>query len=212
MLHIQEHIIQGLIISSKYRLSYRDFIKYKFFNSLFLGVSIGSIFTIYLPLEPSIYSIGGVVLALSMLMVAKIYKKILNINWFYAISMMVEVVLLFMVLWFLVFSYSYVTALVVYIGYQATFIFGAYLIRIETIVLQKGKLLTFVDTAKQKGYLVGMFLSYIFYKILENYFDIKENQIKVYDIHFLLLVVEFLILYYLVRSFKRQRCYKFIWL
>jgi len=168
-----------------------------------LGVSIGSIFTIYLPLEPSIYSIGGVVLALSMLMVAKIYKKILNINWFYAISMMVEVVLLFMVLWFLVFSYSYVTALVVYIGYQATFIFGAYLIRIETIVLQKGKLLTFVDTAKQKGYLVGMFLSYIFYKILENYFDIKENQIKVYDIHFLLLVVEFLILYYLVRSFKR---------
>ncbi len=168
-----------------------------------MGVSIGSIFTIYLPLEPSIYSIGGVVLALSMLMVAKIYKKILNINWFYAISMMVEVVLLFMVLWFLVFSYSYVTALVVYIGYQATFIFGAYLIRIETIVLQKGKLLTFVDTAKQKGYLVGMFLSYIFYKILENYFDIKENQIKVYDIHFLLLVVEFLILYYLVRSFKR---------
>ena len=39
------------------------FIIYKWFNSLFLGVSIGSVFTIYEPLEPSVYSLGGIALA-----------------------------------------------------------------------------------------------------------------------------------------------------
>ena len=38
------------------------FIRYKFFNSLFLGLSVGAIFTLYAPLEPSIYSLGGVFL------------------------------------------------------------------------------------------------------------------------------------------------------
>ena len=44
------------MISRKLRINNRNFIKYKFFNSLFLGTSIGSIFTIYTPLEPSVYS------------------------------------------------------------------------------------------------------------------------------------------------------------
>jgi len=34
------------------------FIRYKFFNSLSLGLSVGAIFTIYTPLEPSVYSLG----------------------------------------------------------------------------------------------------------------------------------------------------------
>ena len=57
----------------------REFIKYKLINSLFLGISVGSIFTIYTPLEPSIYSIGGILLALAMLFTAKLYSKIINI-------------------------------------------------------------------------------------------------------------------------------------
>mgnify|MGYP007000265896 len=73
------------MISRKLRINNRNFIKYKFFNSLFLGTSVGSIFTIYAPLEPSVYSLGGIFLALGMLFVATLYSKILNINYFYKI-------------------------------------------------------------------------------------------------------------------------------
>ena len=51
---------------------------YKFFNSLFLGTSIGSIFIIYSPLEPAIYSVGGIVLAFGLMAVASFYEKILK--------------------------------------------------------------------------------------------------------------------------------------
>ena len=77
------------------------FIRYKFFNSLFLGLSVGAIFTLYAPLEPSIYSLGGVFLALAMLLVARLYNHILNAKWFFRISLFVEVVLVFAILYFL---------------------------------------------------------------------------------------------------------------
>ncbi len=41
------------------------FLAYKFFNSLFLGLSIGAVFTLYEPLSPAIFSAGGIGLALS---------------------------------------------------------------------------------------------------------------------------------------------------
>ena len=63
---------------SKIKLNQSAFILYKWFNSLFLGVSIGSVFTIYEPLEPSVYSLGGIALAGAMIIVAKFYHKILN--------------------------------------------------------------------------------------------------------------------------------------
>ena len=183
------------------QLNTKTFIKYKFLNSLFLGLSIGSIFTIYAPLKPSIYSIGGIILALSMLLIAKFYKKIMNINYFYKISLAVEIVLLVLICYFLIFSYSYTTALFVYIGYQITFVFGSYLVRAETLFLKRSAILGFVDIAKQKGYLSGMLLSFLFYKALE-YLNITQNKIQVYDIHFLLIIVEILIIYFLIKSFK----------
>ena len=78
------------MISRKLRINNRNFLKYKFFNSLFLGTSIGSIFTIYTPLEPSVYSIGGIILAVGMLFVATLYSKILNINYFYKLKFLVK--------------------------------------------------------------------------------------------------------------------------
>jgi len=186
---------------SQMQLDTKTFIKYKFLNSLFLGLSVGSIFTIYAPLKPSIYSIGGIILALAMLLIAKLYKKIMNINYFYKISLAVEVVLLVLICYFLIFSYSYTTALFVYMGYQITFVFGSYLVRAETLFLKRSAILGFVDIAKQKGYLSGMLLSFVFYKALE-YLNITQNKIQVYDIHFLLIVVEILIIYFLIKSFK----------
>jgi hypothetical protein len=178
------------------------FIRYKFFNSLFLGLSVGAIFTLYAPLEPSIYSLGGVILALAMLIVARFYNYILNALWFFRISLLVEVVLVLAILYFLYSSYSYQTALLMYIGYQVTFVFGSYLIRAETLLLKTDTLLTKVDTAKQLGYLLGMGVSYLFYKVVKAY-GIESNQTQVYDLHFLLLAIEVAVIILIWKSFKR---------
>jgi len=151
---------------------------------------------------PSVYSIGGILLALGMLIVAKFYYKILNIDYFYKISLFVELVLLFVVTYFLLFSYSYTTAFIVYAGYQMTFTFGSYLVRAETLFLKKSKPIELVDVAKQKGYLLGMLVSYLFYKALEYFLNINDKQVQVYDIHFLLLALQGLIIFYLIKSFR----------
>ena len=178
------------------------FIRYKFFNSLFLGVSIGAVFTLYTPLEPSIYSLGGVLLAMGMLIIARFYHHILNANWFFRISLFVEVILLVAMLYFMYASYSYMTALLLYIGYQMTFLFGNYLIRAETLLLQTDTLLTKLDTAKQLGYLLGMGFSYVIYKLFSHY-GIKDPQVQVYDLHFLLIVIEVVVIVLIWKSFKK---------
>ena len=190
------------MISRKLRINNRNFIKYKFFNSLFLGTSIGSIFTIYTPLEPSVYSIGGIALAIAMLIIATLYSRILNINYFYKISLFVELVILSVVIAFLLFSFNYQLALLVYIGYQITFMFGSYLVRGETLLLKKDRILTLVDVSKQFGYLIGLGTSYLFYKIIEYQFQIIDNQTQVFYIHYLLLIIEILVVIFLIRSFE----------
>ena len=195
------------MISRKLRINNRNFIKYKFFNSLFLGTSIGSIFTIYTPLEPSVYSIGGIILAVGMLIVATLYSKILNINYFYKISLFVELVILSVIVAFLLFSFNYQIALLVYIGYQITFMFGSYLMRGETLILKKDRILTLVDMAKQFGYLVGLLLSYLFYIAIEYQFQIIDNQSQVFYIHYLLLLIESLVIIFLIRSFEKFKHY-----
>jgi len=185
------------------RLNPKWYLRYKFLNSLFLGLSVGVIFTIYAPLKPSIYSIGGIALAVGMLLIARLYKKILNIEWFYRISLLVELVLLFVMLIFLLHPYSYQTALLVYIGYQVTFMFGSYLVRAETIIAKDDTLLTAIDTAKQLGYLFGMALSYLFYKALEHY-SVSQNKEQVYDLHFILVGVELLIIFSIFKSFRKN--------
>jgi len=177
------------------------YLKYKFLNSLFLGLSVGAIFTIYAPLKPSIYSIGGIALAIGMLIIARFYHKILTIEWFYRISLLVELVLLVVIVVFLIHPYTYQTALLVYLGYQLTFVFGSYLVRAETLIADSDTLLTAIDTAKQLGYLIGMLFSYLFYKIIE-YNGITDNKDKVYDLHYLLVVVELLIIFSIFMSFK----------
>ena len=179
------------------------FIAYKLTNSLFLGVSVGIFFTIYAPLKPSIYSLGGIALAVGMLIVARFYHRILNADAFYWISLIVEGVLLVVMLIFLVRPYTYTTALLVYLGYQLTFVFGSYLVRAETLLLGNDMVLTRLDTAKQIGYLLGMGVSYLFYKTVEH-FGITDNQTKVYDLHYLLIGIEGLIIILLMRSFTKR--------
>ena len=192
------------MISSRLRINNRNFFKYKFFNSLFLGTSLGSIFTIYAPLDPEVYSIGGIVLAVSLLIVASLYSRILNINYFYKISLFVELVILTVIIAFLLLSFNYQIALIVYIGYQITFMFGSYLVRGETLILKKDKLLTLVDVSKQFGYLAGLGTSFLFYKIIEYKFQIIDNQTQVFYIHYLLLLIEIVVIYFLIKSFEKS--------
>ena len=179
------------------------FIRYKFVNSLFLGLSVGAIFTIYAPLDPSIYSIGGVALAVAMLIVARLYHLIMTTAWFFRISLFVELILFAAISYFLLYPYTYQTALLVYIGYQATFVFGSYLVRAETLLLPSDTLLTRLDTAKQLGYLAGMVCSYLFYQLIARY-GIESNQDKVYTLHYLLLATEAMVIWLIVKSFQRE--------
>lgn len=179
------------------------FIRYKFFNSLLLGLSVGAIFTIYTPLEPSLYSLGGVVLAVGMLLVARLYVHILNALWFFRISLLVEIVLLLVMLYFLLYPYTYQTALLVYIGYQFTFVFGSYLVRAETLLLGEERLLTTLDTAKQLGYLLGMAGAYLFYRLLE-YYGLVDNQPQVYYLHYILITVEVIVIFLIIKSFSKE--------
>jgi len=167
-----------------------------------LGLSVGAIFTIYAPLDPSVYSLGGVLLAIAMLIVARLYHRIMTIAWFFRISIFVEVVLLSAIGYFLLYPYTYQTALLVYIGYQSTFVFGSYLVRAETLLLSSDTLLTRLDTAKQLGYLAGMTTSYLFYKLIA-YYGIEENQEKVYDLHYLLFGTELIVIWLIIKSFQR---------
>ena len=176
---------------------------YKFFNSLFLGVSIGAVFILYTPLNPSIYSIGGIVLAIGILIISRFYHKILNVIWFFRISLFVEIVLLIGIIFFLNYKYNYQSALIIYIGYQMTFIFGSYLVRAETLILKDEKILTKIDTSKQFGYLLGMIISFGFYKWIE-YIDIVDKQSQIYYLHFLLLFIEIVIIYLIFRGFRTK--------
>lgn len=184
------------------KINIRDFIYYKFLNSLFTGLSVGSVFTIYTPLPQSIYSFGGVILSISIIIIAKLYEKIMNIKYFFLFSLFVEIILFASISIFLVKPFTYSTALLFYTGYQITFIFGNYLLRAETIFMRKVWLLSKLDIYKQSGYLLGMIISFIFYLTLEKVFLIKDNQQQVYYLHFGLVFLESLIIVYVLRAFN----------
>ena len=182
------------------RLRLRYYIKYKFLNSFFTGLSVGSVFVIYSPLKPSIFSLGGILLAVGMLVVAKFYDILLNIKRYFQISLFVEVVILCLILLFLIDPYTYKSALLIYLGYQLTFMFGSYLVRAETLIVKKAVVLTKVDIAKQIGYLFGMVFSYLFYLSLDGF----DKNTQVYYLHYLFLAVEILIIYLLLKSFAKK--------
>ncbi|WP_456452059.1 hypothetical protein [Hydrogenimonas sp.] len=183
----------------------RNYIRYKGVNSFFMGLTVGAIFTIYAVLDPSVFSMGGIVLALGMLAVAKFYEKILNLRTFFYISLFVELVMLVLVVWYLAMPYGVTTALFVYAGYQLTFMFGSYLVRAETLFLNRKQILSWLDMAKQVGYLAGMLVSWLFYKILVWGFGVTDHARQVYHLHWLLLLTELLIIGLLLRSFEKVK-------
>ncbi len=186
----------------------RYYFSYKFFNSIFAGLSIGSVFTLYQPLSPSIFSIGGIILALGSMLIAKFYEKIMDKKMFFIISLFVEMVMLSIIILFLLKPFLYTTALLIYSGYQITFLFGFYLVRTETVILKYKKLLSKVDIVKQAGYLIGLVLSYGFYKIVETVFYIKSNQLQTYYLHFLLFFIQVIVIVSLILTFSKRKKFR----
>lgn len=180
------------------------FIRYKFSNSLFLGLSVGTIFSIYESLEPEIYSLGGIALAVGILTISRLYNQILNVKSFYVVSILVELIMLCSMLFFLYKPYNYQSALILYIGYQSTFVFGSYLVRAETILLNDKSILASIDTSKQLGYLMGMGMSYLFYKI-SNLTGITDKHLQVYNLHYMLIMLEIIVIALITKSFCRSK-------
>jgi len=187
------------------KLKEKYFLWYKLLNSSFTGLSIGILFTIYQPLsDPSIYSLGGIILAASMLLIANFYDRLLNIRNFFQISLGVEIVMLLTLLLFMIMQFTYTSALLVYIGYQFTFIFGGYLVRAETLVAKDKELLGKIDINKQLGYLLGLGLSFVFYKILEYGFEITNSKVQINILHNFLVSLQTIIIIVLANSFTKE--------
>jgi putative membrane protein len=181
------------------------FIRYKFLNSLFLGLSVGAVFVLYTPLSPAVFSAGGLGLALGTLIVATQYRRILVPAWFLRLSIAVELITLSGVTAVLVLPIALPLALFVYIGYQITFSLGNYLVRCETLLMGSVEQLRQLDIAKQAGYLLGMAAAWAIYTGLEHWLMVSEETDQVISLHWVLWGLEVLVLAALWRAFNRDQ-------
>ena len=184
-------------------LNFGWFLAYKFFNSLFLGLSIGAVFTLYEPLSPATFSAGGVGLALATMVIATQYHRIFDPWWFFRLSLGVEVIILFGVIGVLIYPIEQPLALFIYLGYQVTFALGSYLVRCETLLVVEQRRLTQLDVTKQIAYLIGMGASWAAYLMMENHLAVVDKAAQVVAIHGPLLVVEAAVIACLVLAFSR---------
>ena len=184
-------------------LNFGWFLAYKFFNSLFLGLSIGAVFTLYEPLSPATFSAGGVGLALATMVIATQYHRIFDPWWFFRLSLGVEVIILLGVIGVLIYPIEQPLALFIYLGYQITFALGSYLVRCETLLVVEQRRLTQLDVTKQIAYLIGMGASWAAYLMMENHFAVVDKAAQVVAIHGPLLVVEAAVIACLVLAFSR---------
>lgn len=185
--------------------SLRNYLIYKFLNSLFGGVALGTIFTIYALLPPKTFSIGGIILALGAWILSFFYTQLLQTKPYKIILTFMEILPFAYLLSYLLFPQTFYGALLVYGLYQIGFIFGDYLVRNETLIFHSKSFLSKIDKTRQIGYLGGLVLSFVFYFGLEQ-FGILLKESQVYYIHFLLLLLQCLVFITLIFSFKGNPC------
>ena len=159
---------------------------------------------LYTPLSPSIFSAGGIGLALGTVLVATQYRRILVPKWFYRLSLLVEFTTLTGVVAVLVFPLDLTLALFIYIGYQVTIALGGYLVRCETLLMVSVDQLRKLDVAKQAGYLVGMAAAWAAYTGLAAFAGIEDRAAQVIALHWPLLVTETAVIAALLLAFDRD--------
>ena len=119
--------------------------------------------------------------------------------------MLVETVMLLTIITLLILKYSITSALLIYSGYQLTFIFGGYLVRAETLVAHKKELLSSIDVNKQVGYLLGLGASFLYYKLMDLGLEITDKKVQIEILHYLLILLQSAILLIVFFSFKKDR-------
>jgi len=181
------------------------FIRYKFLNSLFLGLSVVAVSVKNTPLSPAVFSAGGLGLAVGTLIVATQYRRILAPAWFFRLSLLVELITLSGVAAVLILPIEVPLALFVYIGYQITFSLGNYLVRCETLLMVAVDQLRRLDVAKQAGYLLGMAVAWALYAGLERWAGLTSEAAQVVSLHWLLLGVEVSVLIALWQAFNKDQ-------
>ena len=184
------------------KLLFHPYLRYKFINSLFTGLLGGAAFTLYGSLSPSTFSLGGIILALGLMALAYTYHRLMKLEYFFRFSLAAEIIMLLMIGFFIFFPSLQTTAIIIYSAYQLSFILGGYLVRAETHFAKHARIMGWIDVVKQQGYLVGLLLSYTFYKWID-YYGINDAHTQVYYLHFPLFVIEVLVIVLLVRGFKR---------
>ena len=162
-------------------------------------------FVLYTPLSPAVFSAGGIGLASGTLIVATQYRRILAPDWFFRLSLGVELVTLSGVVAVLLFPLELALALFIYIGYQVTFSLGNYLVRCETLLMVSVEQLRKLDVAKQAGYLIGMGGAWAVYAGLEHFAAIDERVEQVVSLHWVLAVIEVAVVVALWRAFNRDQ-------
>jgi putative membrane protein len=190
---------------SGYLINTKTFITYKFINTMFMGIAIGSYVTQYKPIKIDDYPIMGIIFAFLTIGIASLYKRIMKIDYFFKFLLTVELIMLVWIIFFLVYPYSYQVALLIYIARSITFLFGDFLGRAETIFLNKTEILSSIDIFKQIGNISGMILSVLFYKWIEETYLISDNESKVYYIHFILASLQVIIIFLVFKSFRRVK-------
>lgn len=99
------------------KLVIRNYLRFKFLNSLFAGSAMGTVFVIYSLLEPAIFSLGGIVLAILTLLVAKIYSRIMKIEIFFLVTVLVEIAMLVAIVAYLASDHTRNLSLFIYLCY-----------------------------------------------------------------------------------------------
>ena len=189
---------------SRYSINVNNFIFYKFINTMFTGIAIGSYVVQYEPIKIDDFTIMGIIFAILTIPISLLYQRILTIDYFFRFLLIVELIMLIWITLFLISPYSYQIALLIYIARNITFLFGDFLGRAETLFLKKKRILSSIDVIKQIGSICGMILSVLIYKYLQDIYLISDNQTKVYYIHFILIVLQILILISVFKSFKKK--------
>ena len=79
----------------------------------------------------------------------------------------------------------------------------SFLIFFESNLVAKEKdFLSRIDVAKQIGYLIGLSISYLFYKVLEHFYSITDGVQQIEILHYVLIFLQISIICFLFFSFQ----------
>ena len=185
-------------------LRLKPFVAYKSINAFFQGVWGTAYVALMAPLPPEAFSIGPLAFALGPLLVALGYSRLLNLPWFFRISVSVEVIALLSVVAVLLYPQSFLLAAGVYFGFQLALIFGNYLVRLETLVIAKESFKP-VDIGKTLGALAGALFALGFYQWARTWLGTDDSLVLIQYLHYPLLIVQLSNLTLLLASFDRAK-------